>query len=98
MFYKKNEHERIEAFSHSSYAEDRRDRKPTSGCYIYVGGNLVIWKSKKQTVVSLSSTKTEYRAMAHTACEMIWLKTSLGELDFCEGGPMSIYCDIQRDV
>lgn len=38
------------------------------------------WKSQKQTVVARSSAEAEYRAMAHTACELIWLKTLLSEL------------------
>ena len=37
--------------------------RSTLGYYVFVGGNLVSWKSKKQSVVSLSSAKSEYRAM-----------------------------------
>jgi len=37
--------------------------------------------SKKQDV-SRSNAKVEYRAMAYTACEMMWLKNSLLNLDF----------------
>ncbi|GAA0154191.1 hypothetical protein LIER_37820 [Lithospermum erythrorhizon] len=38
------------------------------------------WKSKKQTVVARSSAESEYRAMAHTTFELVWLKQLLGEL------------------
>ena len=31
---------------------------------MFVGGNIVTWKSKKQMVVACSSTEAEYRAMA----------------------------------
>ncbi|PKA56139.1 putative mitochondrial protein [Apostasia shenzhenica] len=50
------------------------DRKSTSGYCIFVGGNLVTWKSKKQNVVARSSAESEYRAMAHSACEIFWIK------------------------
>ena len=38
------------------------DRKSTSGYVSFVGGNLVTWRSKKQSVVSLSNGKAEYHA------------------------------------
>jgi len=46
---------------------------------ILMGGNLISWKSKKQTVVAGSSTEVEYCAMAHATCE---LKHLLEELNF----------------
>jgi len=36
--------------------------------------------------------------MAHTTCEMMWMMTLLGELDFCEDGLMSMYCDNQAVI
>uniref|UniRef100_A0A2N9G2N4 Reverse transcriptase Ty1/copia-type domain-containing protein n=1 Tax=Fagus sylvatica TaxID=28930 RepID=A0A2N9G2N4_FAGSY len=43
------------------------------------GGNLITWRSKKQSVVAHSSIEAEYRAMAHTTCELTWLRTILQE-------------------
>ena len=37
-----------------------------SGYYVFVGGNLVSWKSKKQSVVSCSNAEFDYRAMAQS--------------------------------
>ena len=39
---------------------------------MFVGGNLVSWKSKNQSVVSRSSAEFVYRAMAQSVCEIIW--------------------------
>lgn len=71
LLYKKHRHLRIEAFSNCNYAGDKRDRKSTYDYCTYVGGYLVTWRSKTQSVVSRSSAKAEYRAIAHTVCEMI---------------------------
>lgn len=60
-----------------------------------MGGNLVTWKSKKQSVVARSSAEAEYRAMAHTACEMLWVKSLLQEMGFSSSKPMKIDCDNQ---
>lgn len=47
---------------------------------------LVRWRSKKQNVVSRSSAEAEYRAMAHTACEMMWVRSLLQEMSFIISG------------
>ena len=60
--------------------------------------NLVIWKSKKQTVVARSSAETEYRAMAHTACEMMWVNSLLRELGISYSKPMVMHCDNQSAI
>ena len=65
------------------------------GFCIFFGGNLVSWKSKKQTVVSRSSAESEYRAMANTSCELVWTKRLLNELGVVHDGLMRLHCDSQ---
>ena len=47
----------IIAFSDSDWGFDLDDRKSTSGYCIYIGRNLVSWLSRKQKIVSRSSTE-----------------------------------------
>jgi len=42
-----------------------------------------------------SSAEAEYRAMALDACELIWLKQLLKELQFGEATQMTLICDNQ---
>ncbi|KAL5564579.1 hypothetical protein UlMin_027743 [Ulmus minor] len=47
------------------------DNRRSNTCYcIYLGNSLVSWSSKKQTVVSRSSTKAEYRSLANATSEI----------------------------
>ena len=85
----------IMAYTDADWAGNALDRKSTTGFCTFVGGNLVTWKSKKQTVIARSSAEAEYRAMAATACELIWLKSLLTDLGYINNDPMSLFCDNQ---
>ncbi|XP_030959104.1 uncharacterized protein LOC115981055 [Quercus lobata] len=51
------------------------------GFYFLLGTSLVSWRSKKQDVVSRSSTEAKYRALADTTCELVWLCWLLADMD-----------------
>jgi hypothetical protein len=65
---------------------------------MFVGGNLVSWKSKKQHVVAPSRAEAKYRAMTSASCELIWLKNLLTNLGFFSHTPMIIFCDNQATM
>uniref|UniRef100_A0A2N9GKU7 Uncharacterized protein n=1 Tax=Fagus sylvatica TaxID=28930 RepID=A0A2N9GKU7_FAGSY len=92
MLYK-NGHLEVEGYTDADWAGSITDRRSTSGYCTFVGGNLVTWRSKKQSVVARSSAKAEFRAMAHGICEMLWLKAMLKELGVHSKDPMKLYCD-----
>ena len=93
LLYRRQGHLHIEAYSDSGFSGDKEDRKSHGGYATYVGGNLVTWRSQKQSIVSRSSAEAEYRAMADTTAEMLWLRSLLTELGFPPEGPMQMYCD-----
>ncbi|KAL0544417.1 hypothetical protein IC582_019532 [Cucumis melo] len=69
------------------------DRKSTSGYCTFVWGNLVTWRSKKQSVVARSSAEAEYRAISLGIYEEIWLQKVLLDLhQECET-PLKLFCD-----
>ncbi|MDV3140030.1 MAG: reverse transcriptase domain-containing protein [Sweet potato little leaf phytoplasma] len=82
----------LTGFCDADWATDVDDRRSISGAAIFVGPNLVTWWSKKQQSVSRSSTEAEYRSLASTAAELMWVKSLLSELCVSYKPPV-ILCD-----
>ena len=91
LFFKRTEGRRVEAFTDANWDCSIDDRRFTSSYCTFVWGNLVTWRSKKQTIVAHSSV--EFKAVAHGVCELLWLKLLLEELKMFKNQPMKIYCD-----
>jgi len=83
----------MELYTDVDYAESIIDRKSTSGSCMFLGGNLVTWKSKKQNVVARSSGAAEFRAMAQGVCELLWMRINLNDLKVACEESMILYCD-----
>lgn len=83
----------LQAYSDADWAGDVTDRKSTTGFCIFLGDTLISWKSKKQSVISRSSSEAEYRAMAHTATEIIWLRCLLQDMGIRVSSPTPMFCN-----
>ncbi|KAK2998527.1 hypothetical protein RJ639_023483 [Escallonia herrerae] len=95
LLYSNHGHSCIECFSDVDWAGSKLDRKSTTGYCVFVGGNLVSWKSKKQSVVSRSSAESKYRAMAQSTCEIMWICHLLEEISLKPPLPAKLWCDNQ---
>ena len=95
LLYGSYNHTRVVCYSDADWAGSPFDRRSTSGYCVSIGGNLIKWKSKKQSVVARSSAEAEYRTMALGACELVWLKQLLRELQFGDVTQMTLVCDNQ---
>ena len=64
----------------------------------HYGQNAVSWSSKKQSIITLSSTIAEYVAETHAAKEGIWLKTFVKTITGEKKGPLTIMTDNQEAI
>ncbi|CAN1345150.1 Retrovirus-related Pol polyprotein from transposon TNT 1-94 [Linum perenne] len=81
------------AFSDAGWVSDKEDSRSQYGYAIFHGPNLISWTSRKQKVVARSSTEAEYRALAYTAAELLWLKQLLTDLHMPLKHPPLLLCD-----
>ena len=83
----------ITGFSDADWATSVDDRKSMAGQCVFLGETLVSWASRKQRVVSRSSTESEYRALADLAAEVAWIRSLLGELKLPMIRKPILWCD-----
>ncbi|WJZ94710.1 hypothetical protein VitviT2T_013543 [Vitis vinifera] len=77
----------------SDYAGDVDDRKSTFGYVFLLSEGVVAWSSKKQPVVTLSTTEAEFVAAASCACQGVWMKRVLEKLGHSQGKCTTVLCD-----
>ncbi|GKV50103.1 hypothetical protein SLEP1_g56818 [Rubroshorea leprosula] len=73
-------------------------RRSTTGYLTLLSNSPISWKTKKQSTVSRSSAEVEYRAMASTVSELLWLKGLLKTLGVDTSQPMQLHCDNQAAI
>ena len=81
----------LRAFSNADWAGDPTDRRSTTSYCFLLGSSLISWRSK--TFVARSSTEAEYRALANTTSELLWLRWLLKDLGVSISSATPLYCD-----
>ena len=95
MFFPVDPDLQLKAFCDADWAGCLGTRKSLTGYCVFLGDALISWRSKKQDIVSKSSTEVEYRSMATTTCEVTWLLYLLRDLHVPHQKPVLLYCDNQ---
>jgi len=89
---------KIYAYSNSDYAGDKDNQKSISGCILFVNEVPISWRSKGQSIVTLSSSKAELIALTETAKEVKFVAQLLMSLDIKVEMPIIIKVDNQGAI
>ncbi|KAF7367236.1 Retrovirus-related Pol polyprotein from transposon TNT 1-94 [Mycena sanguinolenta] len=73
-------------------------RRSISGYAFYLGNSLVDWSSKKQPLVTLSTTESEYVALTHASKNLLWLRKIIAELFQPITKPTTLFSDNQAAI
>ena len=74
---------------------------PCIGIFVYLNSLnnnqvsfiIVSWSSKKQSIVTLSSTEAEFVAAASVACQAVWLRRILESLNHVQNDGTTVFYD-----
>ncbi|KAK3019822.1 hypothetical protein RJ639_005124 [Escallonia herrerae] len=93
IMYSSSQDFKLVGYCDSDWADDKDDRKSTTGFVFFMGNSSFTWNSKKQPIVTLSTYKAEYVADTSCVCHAIWLRSLLKELHRTQDGPTKILVD-----
>ena len=98
IFYKRSSDNTLKGYTDSDFAGDLDGGKSTSGYVFMMGDGAVAWSSKKQPIVTLSTTEAEYVAATACACQSIWMREVLNSIeeDLCKC--VTVFCDNSSSI
>ncbi|XXG58987.1 hypothetical protein AAC387_Pa04g1157 [Persea americana] len=93
VFYCKGGDYELVAYTDSDYAGDLEDRKSTSGYLFLSSYGAVSWSSRKQPIVTLSTSEAEFVTVASCVCQAVWLRWMLETLHHDQQDLIVMFCD-----
>jgi len=93
--YRKSGYDAPVSYSDADYAGDCETRKSMSGCMSFLAGGPVIWSSRRQDCVALSTTESEFIAASETAKDIVWLRKLLTDTGYEYEMPVELRIDNQ---
>lgn len=74
------------------------DRHAISGYAFLLHGGAVSWTTKRQEIISLSTTESEYVAITHASKEAIWLRSLISQIFSETLTPTTLFSDNQSAI
>jgi hypothetical protein len=98
IWYSKTSNIKLCGYTDSDWASSLDDRRSVSANVFTLGSGVITWSSKKQTIAALSTSEAEYVAATSAACQAIWLRRVLADLQQKQKGATKIFCDNKATI
>jgi hypothetical protein len=92
LWYPKGAKFKLIGYSDLDYTGCKVKRRSTSGTCQLLERSLVLWSSKKQNSVTLSTTEAEYIATGSSCAQILWMKATLNDFGI-KFKNVSLLCD-----
>jgi hypothetical protein len=93
LSYDRDHNFTLSGYTDSDWEGSVADRKSTSRCCFNLGSTMILWQSRKQSNISLSTMEVKYIVACSARCKSIWLRKLLTGLFDLEMEATMILCD-----
>ena len=83
----------LTAYCDSDFAGDPEDRRSVSGFILFLNGGPIAWTSKRQPIVSISSSEAEFYAASLASLDVLFYRRLLSALGFSQPSPTVMFED-----
>ncbi|KAE8995982.1 hypothetical protein PR002_g19461 [Phytophthora rubi] len=88
----------LKAYSDADWGTNLDDRRSVSGVMVMIGNAPVVFKSKFQRTVALSSAEAEYMALSLCVQEVLWTRAMLTDMGTLQRNATTIWEDNQGAI
>jgi hypothetical protein len=88
----------LKAYSDADWGTNLDDRRSVSGVMVMIGNAPVVFKSKFQRTVALSSAEAEYMALSLCVQEVLWTRAMLTDIGALQRNATTIWEDNQGAI
>lgn len=84
----------LNVYCDADWGNKINERYSVTGYCFLIQGGAIIWNSKKQKTVALSSCEAEYMSISSTLQELLWIRNLISEINpSVVSGPTKLFCD-----
>ncbi|MBW0523331.1 hypothetical protein O181_063046 [Austropuccinia psidii MF-1] len=99
LHYSSEERNGITAFSDTDWGNCKETRRSTTGYLACFHKCLILWKTRKQPTISISTAEAEYKAVCDLTSELLWFRQWCEEANlFVFTNPILIFKDNQSCI